>query len=421
MSDTYDVAVVGGGTAGVIAAVQAARAGARTLLVEKNGLLGGTVTAAGICFPGLFHAWGRQVVAGIGWELVRRCVEEAGDKLPDFDRSHAPSPNAQVWINPAIYAALCDELVAEAGVSLWLHAMPAAAAREDGAWRLSVCTKTGLSDVTARVLIDCTGDANVVTLAGLQVVRPHTVQPGTLVCSLSGYDPDALDYDALDAAFRREVSAGRLKATDGGWNVDEPSVARLLRGRGHNANHVVAANAGDTPGRTAIELEGRRAVMRLYRWLRTQPGLDRLRIDWIAPECGVRETAVIAGEKTVTEADYVSGRAWDDSLCYAFYPVDLHITEGRGIHGYPPQEGKVPTVPLGALLPAGSEDLLVAGRCVSSDRLANSGLRVEASCMAMGQAAGAAAAVAARTKSAVSSVPLDDVRALLREHGAIVP
>ncbi len=80
----YDVIVVGGGTAGVVAAIQAGRAGAKTLLVEKTGMLGGTTTTGGVNFPGLFHAWGRQIIAGIGWDLVTRCVAETGGTLPDF-------------------------------------------------------------------------------------------------------------------------------------------------------------------------------------------------------------------------------------------------------------------------------------------------------------------------------------------------
>ncbi|MFW6132840.1 MAG: FAD-dependent oxidoreductase [Planctomycetota bacterium] len=422
MSEPYDVIVVGGGTAGVVAAVQAARAEARTLLIEKNGLLGGTVTAGGVSAPGRFHGRGRQLVAGIGWELVTRCLDEAGDELPDCT-TDASSMGPHIRLNAPLYAALCDEMCVEAGVELWLHVMCAGVRHdaEAGLWRLEACTKTGPAEVATRTLIDCTGDANVVTLAGLEVIRPEQVQPGTLTCRLSGYDPASLDYDALDAAFAAEVAAGRLVHGDGGWNAERPGVRKLLEGRGHNANHIIGVNAADSTGRTAMELAGRRSLLRVYRWLRTQPGLENLRIDWIAPECGVRETVVIAGAKTITERDYVTGRVWDDSLCYAMYPVDLHIAAGRGIHAYPPEEGKVPTVPRGALLPAGSRNLLVAGRCVSSDRLANSGLRVEASCMAMGQAAGAIAALAAQRGADVGDVEIDAVRALLTAHGAVVP
>jgi hypothetical protein len=121
----------------------------------------------------------------------------------------------------------------------------------------------------------------------------------------------------------------------------------------------------------------------------------------------------------ITHADYVSGRLFDDAICYAYYPVDLHTR--TGVRPKQLAKGVVPTIPLGALIPKNSTNIMVAGRSVSSDRLANSGLRVQAPCMAMGQAAGAAAALAAQQKTTPHKVPLADIRKLLTKHGAIVP
>ena len=117
--------------------------------------------------------------------------------------------------------------------------------------------------------------------------------------------------------------------------------------------------------------------------------------------------------------DYTSGRVFDDAISYAFYPVDLHTKSG--VKPKPLKPGTVPTIPLRALIPKGSRNIIVAGRCVSSDRLANSGLRVQASCMGMGQAAGVAAALAAKSGATPLDVPLKEIHALLREHGQIVP
>jgi hypothetical protein len=132
-----------------------------------------------------------------------------------------------------------------------------------------------------------------------------------------------------------------------------------------------------------------------------------------------RETYRIVGQEAVTYEDYMAGRVYEDALCYSLYFIDVHTEDGVEHEFVAP--GRVPTVPLGALVPRGSERLLVAGRCVSSDRLANSALRVEASCMAMGQAAGAAAALGAQQRIPSRDVPVEDIRALLVEHGAIVP
>jgi len=112
---------------------------------------------------------------------------------------------------------------------------------------------------------------------------------------------------------------------------------------------------------------------------------------------------------------------WDDALCYSFYPIDLHGMDSAEWQAWPLEEGAVPTVPRGALLPRGGQNLMAAGRCISSDRLANSALRIQATCMATGQAAGAMAAMSARSGVDVGSLDIAEVRALLREHGAITP
>ena len=137
------------------------------------------------------------------------------------------------------------------------------------------------------------------------------------------------------------------------------------------------------------------------------------------PETAHRESYRILGETVITVKDYTSGRVFEDAVCYAFYPVDLHTR--KGVKPKPLARGVVPTIPLRALIPKNSRNILVAGRCVSSDRLANSGLRVQASCMAMGQAAGAAAALAAEQNTTPLEVPLKDIREVLRRNGAIVP
>ena len=139
----------------------------------------------------------------------------------------------------------------------------------------------------------------------------------------------------------------------------------------------------------------------------------------LQPEVGFRESYRIQGETVITADDYTTGRVFDDAVCFAFYPVDLHTKSG--VKPKPLAQGIVPTIPLSALVPKGSRHIMVAGGCVSSDRLANSGLRVQASCMAMGQVAGAAVALAAAKKTTPLNVPLSELKDLLRKHGAIVP
>lgn len=419
MNAQYDVIVVGGGTAGVVAAIQAARAGASTLLIEKNGILGGTITVGGINAPAHFFAWGKQVIGGIGWELMRQTLEETGQPVPtpEFTRDN-PTPR-HLTMDRAIFAALCDRAVLDAGVDLLFHAMLAAAEFAHGEWSASVCTKTGLQKTGAKVLIDATGDANVVSLAGFELVRPEIVQPATLQMYCSGYDPQKLDYERLKAASVEAIAAGELKTTDIAWYDEGPEP--FLRRHGSNANHLRAPGAETSEGKTAAEVEARQAVLRMCRFFSKQPGLENFRVDWICPEVGIRETVTIRGKETVTVEDYEAGRMYEDAVCYAFYPVDEHLNDGKGINYRPLAPGVVPTIPRGAMLPAGSRYLIVAGRCIASDREANAGLRVEAPCMAMGQAAGVMAALSARTGIDPECLPLEEIDALLGKHGAVVP
>jgi glycine/D-amino acid oxidase-like deaminating enzyme len=421
--NSYDVIVVGGGTAGVVAAIQAGRAGAKTLLVEKCGMLGGTVTVGGVSFPSAFFAWGRQVIAGIGWELVVKTIREEGGRPPD-PATYATLPRQHsVSVNPALYAMICDQEVAAAGVEILFHCLLAGVRRVRNRWKVELCAKEGMLDVSAKVLIDCTGDANAVQRAGFKVLRQPVLQPATYVFSIKGYDVSGLDLEALRASYVKEVARGTFRDSDFGWGGEKlgDRLIRLLRCHGVNAIHVGHGDVAGSKGKSALELAGRALVLKIYRWLRAQPGLEALELNFIAAECGVRETVVIDGKSYVTVQDYESGRRWPDAVCYSFYPIDVHTSEGTGLIFRHLGEGIVPTIPRGAMLPQGSGFLIAAGRHIAGDREAHSAYRVEASCMAMGQAAGAMAALAARRNVDPEQLPLADIHALLTRHGAIVP
>lgn len=374
VTSDVDVLVVGGGTAGHVAAIQAGRAGAKTLIVERNSQLGGTTTTGGVAFPGLFDAWGKQVIAGIGWELVKESVELDGGRLPNFAKVPQRHWQNQVYTNQFLYAILAEEKCAEAGVDIAYYEFPQAVTKTDDGWQVD-CVGFGTQRrVRCKQIIDCTGGAEVVGMLGLPRLREDERQPGSFLFMLG-----------------KEHQPGR-----------------------NQVHRLYVHGADSTNSRTATEanLTGRKSILAKAR-------REKKRLMHLQPETGFRESYRIQGETLITVNDYTSGRVFDDAISYAFYPVDLHTK--TGVRPKPLKPGKVPTIPLRALIPKGSRNLIVAGRCVSSDRLANSGLRVQASCMGMGQAAGVAATLAAKAGTTPLEVPLKEIHALLREHGQIIP
>jgi hypothetical protein len=370
-----DVLVVGGGTAGTIAAIQAARAGAKTLLVERGSKLGGTMTTGGVAFPGLFHAWGKQVIAGIGWELVKESLELDGGTFPDFSNIPKHHPEHQLKVNQFLYPLLAEEKCEQAGVKIAYYEFPQAISQTPEGWRVECVGFGTCRTVLCKQIIDCTGGATVVGLLGLPRLREEETQPGSMLFRLD-----------------KPYEAGRIGITD--------------------ALYILGADSSSSRSVTAANLRGRKDLLQKIR-------TSKKRLTHLQPEASFRESFRIVGETLITVDDYTSGKVFDDAVCYAFYPVDLHSKSG--VKPKPLAKGTVPTIPLSALVPKGSSNLLVAGRCVSSDRLANSGLRVQASCMAMGQAAGVAAALAAAKNTTPFKVPLKEIHEMLRKHNAIIP
>lgn len=375
-----DVLVVGGGTAGTVAAIQAGRMGARTLILERHSQLGGTATTAGVSFPGLFDAWSKQIIAGIGWELVRECVALDGGTLPDFSRVPNHHWQNQVRINQFLYALLAEEKCEQAGVEIAYYEFPQAIIQSAEGWQVDCAGFGTRRRVLCNQIIDCTGGGEVVGMLKLPRLREAETQPGSMLFKLN--TPN---------------NPGRPNGPGSG----------LL-----DAQYVHGADSSNSRTVTAANLRGRKDLLNKVR-------TTKKRLMHMQPEAGFRESYRIEGETVITVDDYTSGRVFDDALCYAFYPVDLHTRSG--VRPKPLARGTVPTIPLRALVPKGGRNIMVAGRCVSSDRLANSGLRVQASCMAMGQAAGVAAALAAERGTTALELPLTDIRRILRHHGAMVP
>jgi len=407
-----EILVVGGGTAGTIAAIQAGRAGAATVLIESGSQLGGTTTTGGVAFPGIFHAWGKQIIGGIGWELVEECVQLNGDSLPDFSILPDHHWQHQVAVNAALYTLLAEEKCMGAGVNIRYYETPTQVEFKKGLWHVETVGKGSSTKITCKQIIDCTGNALITSMAGFDVLREAETQPGSLVFRIGGYDFDSLDLNLIPQKYHRVLRENMLVAQNrtSGENTFVP----------YGYVYVPGADSTTSESHTMANQDGRSKLLELVRELRSFPGCEEVKILDLKTETAVRETYRIDGVYKMTHLDYVEGTVFEDSLSHSFYPIDLH-REGKSIYQEFLQPGVVASIPLRALIPRQSKNFLVAGRCVSSDRLANSALRVQASCMGMGQAAAVAAVLAAKQGSTPAEVPLDDIKQELKEHGAIVP
>ena len=404
-----DVVVVGGGTAGVFAAISAAKNGAKTILVEKNSTLGGTVTAGGVNFPGLFFAWGKQIISGPCWEAIERTKNLGGAVFPEFKYKSERHWHQQIRLNMFVFRSVLTQMCLESGVEILTNTMVSLVKEESDGVVLLITAKEGVHQINAKVVIDATGDANAAVLAGYQTVKSITQQPATPQNHISGYSFDEVNIDMLREELKKENFPSQ---------IFESKLINCLRNNKFDI-HIPCQDAETSFGRTRVEIDSMELITKLYSFCRRIDGLENLTVDYYASETGVRETVRIIGENTLTAEDYINSKHFDDSICYAFYPIDLHVMEGIKQIFF--EDNKVGEIPYGALIPKGAKRILCAGRCISTDTDANSAVRVQAPCMAMGQAAGCAAAISAKQNVAVSEVPFSQLCCSLRKMGAIVP
>lgn len=364
---------------------------------------------ANVNYPGLFFAWGKPIIDGPCMEAVRRTIKAGGAVMPKISRKPEYHWQEQILLNRFIYTAVLFQMCDEAGVTVLCSAMISDVAEEKDGLRLIVTDKSGLLQIEAKKAIDATGDANLCQIAGYAVEKSAEQQPATLQNHISGYDISAIPTEEIRNGFSRACLPDFVTADD---------LIRYLRIQKIDM-HVASVDADTSEGKTALEKRAYYQTLKAYEYLRSMKGLEGLRIDFAAEETGVRETNRIVGEATVTEEDYIGGKFYPDSVCYAFYPIDRHVPDGivQRFH----EEDVTAKIPYRALIPKKSKHILCAGRCISSDIYANSAVRVEAVCMATAQAAGCAAALAAESGAQVMKVPYPSLCRALEAIGAIVP
>lgn len=427
MDKHYDILVAGAGSAGFTAAVMAARLGKRVLIVEKNGMPGGILTVGGNNDIAQFWAHQKQLIAGIGWEYCLRLEKIGGAKIPDMTQVYPHHWQYGVHVNIPLAAYMMDEMLLEAGVEIGYEQTLCAVNTEeiDGMRQITgvvITSKTGLVTVTADTYIDCTGDGDLSVFAGAEYElgemdeKGLSLQPGTIRYYMNSPIADGAENERISKIFRQAEEDGLLDGGDGGRR----GYNALAYARGNNVNHISRFNGADSADKTRANIEGRRCVARLISVMHSA-GIDP-DIITIAPETAARETRRIVCDGRITAEDYIAAKKYPDGVCCSFYPIDLHRDGTKSIYQVFLADGQVPSIPLSAMTVKGVRNLYVAGRCACGDRLANSAYRVKASCMAMGQACGAAAALAVDTTGGASrGLDIDELRNILYNSGAIVP
>jgi len=438
-----DVCVVGGGPSGVAAALSAARSGARVLLIERMGFLGGSATAMQVPAFAPFSDRTKAIVRGIGWEVLTEHQRRLGRPLPDPDSYYVPQDKGRMdWVplDVELLKRLYDELCDTAGVTVLFHTFvtsptPRAGERLE---TITLANKAGLSTVRARVFIDATGDGDLAAQAGCtfeQGDETGRTQGMTLCFTVAcGSRTAYLQYVHTTGDGYLAKLVEKAKA-DGNWHLpDSALVGMSFKSEsvaGCNLGHVYGYDATDPLSVSAAEREGRRVVAQLVTFLRQYvPGQENIELISSGPHIGVRESRRIVGEYTLTLDDYLSCRTFPDEIARCAYFIDLHavtteaaaraknITDGeKRSYALPP--GQSHGIPYRCLIPKGIQNLLVVGRALSAERAVQGATRVMPYAFATGEAAGLAATLA--PGGDVRALNTDLLRTRLRAQGAWLP
>ncbi len=434
-NDEYDIIVCGGGPAGCTAAVAAAKEGARVLLVESTGALGGMGTS------GLVPAWcpvtdsQRVIYGGLAREVFDRAREGV---------AHVPRDSFDwVAINPEMLKRVYDEMVVDSGVHvLFLSSVCGVRVNGGALEAVLVANKNGLTAYRARVFVDCTGDGDLGAWAGVPFEKGDAttgeMQPATHCFVLSNVDSFALSYlgrvtrdsdNSHMAAILRSSKYPLIKDRHCCNNFLGPSTV------GFNAGHLWDVDNTDPQSITNALMLGRQTAEQ-YRQALAEVYPKAFANSFLTATgslMGIRETRRIMGDYVLTIEDFLARRSFPDEICRNSYPVDIHTSRNeieadqRGevdamgrFERYKPGESH--GIPYRCLTPKGIRNLLVAGRCISTDRPVQASTRVMPVCLAVGQAAGTAAGMAGgRSDSDVHAIDTDSLRKQLKADGAYLP
>ncbi|MDR1468179.1 MAG: FAD-dependent oxidoreductase [Spirochaetaceae bacterium] len=443
----YDVIVIGGGPAGAMAAIAAGRNGAKTLVVEQYGYLGGALTAGGTGPQMTYHAGGRQVIDGIPGEFVRRMIQEGFS--PGHMEDFVGYAGSVTPFDGEGMKLVLENMVLESGAEPLYHTVYTGCdTREGNITGVRLFSKNGFFGAQAKVYIDASADADMAVHAGVRTEfgrkQDGLAQPMTMNLKISNVDRERLmeyvlnnrddmlqtvPFDRLREIPRTGVQGGyrlvQKARAEGTFTVDRNQLLCFeTNNRGEfivNMSRIIKKSGVDPFDLTAAEIEGRRQCFELFRFLRENvPGFENSVMISTGPNIGIRESRRINGVYTLTAEDLLGNVMFDDAIAMGGYPIDIHSPDGLETSHAFLKSGSWYSVPYRSLISPEVPNLLVAGRCISVTHEALAAVRVTPLVMAMGQAAGTAAALAAKTGVAVQSLNTDTLRKTLVRDGAFL-
>lgn len=423
----FDVIVCGGGPAGFTAAIASARRGAKTLLIEKYGFLGGTGTAAMMLEFGPIFDGKDVLLGGCTHEFLHRIADEGYGEMRS-EQTH------NMVFDPEGMIAICQEMVLESGAKLLLHTVVVDVITEGAKVKgVIVENKSGRSAYTAKVIIDATGDGDVAKRAGAAFSYGNEegrVQPVSMEFLLGN-----VDHSKITSPYVGVVMPYIKKAKeDGNWKIpsDQFFSWGRVKKRGApenpessfyfiNATNALGINGANAEDLTKAEIECRNQVPLLMEFLQEYvPGFEKCYLDRTAAQIGIRETRRIKGKYTLTRSDVLEARHFDDGIVPGCNSIDVHDVKGKVFEHEFLEKGTHYQIPWRCFLPEKIESLIVTGRCLSADHYALGSVRVMVVCMPMGEACGLAAAIACEENCPLDAVPIEKVKSVLRSQGTII-